>query len=154
MKMFKLLTVIILIFSFLHFVNSNCLSKCICVSESDLRCFNLELRDYSEFVSLSTKRHTIYFYKSVISLSKLTAIMPHLTNINITSDCHVIDCFSQYKTHISGCNNDYNEGIDDNDDIATTKSYVIVNNTNVTWVTAVVCVLVILMLIICITALR
>jgi hypothetical protein len=77
--------------------------------------------------------------------------MPHLTNINITSDCHVIDCFSQYKTHISGCNNDYNEAFDDN--IATTESYVIVNNINVTWVTAVVCELVIL-LIICITALR
>jgi hypothetical protein len=151
MKMFKLLTVII--FSFLEFVNSNCLSKCICVTESDLRCFNVDLKDYSEFISLSSKRHTIYFYKSVISVSKLTAIMTHLTNINITSDCHVVDCFPQYKTHISGCNINYNEGIDDN--IVTTESYVVdVNKTHVTWVTAVVCVLVILMLFICITALR
>jgi hypothetical protein len=152
MKMLKLLNIMILLIS-LKFVNTSCIKKCFCVSESELRCYNFELKDYNDFVSLALKRRIIHFYKSAISLSKLTAIMSQLTSVIIANDCHVIDCLSLYKTHIDGCNVYYNG---DNDVMTTELSSITdtMNNTNVTWITLVGCVLAILTLAICITVLR
>jgi hypothetical protein len=158
MKIMKLINLMILLF-FLKFVNSDCIKKCICFSESDLRCFNFEMKDYNDFVALASKRRNIHFYKSVISVSKLTTIMPQLYSITIAKDCHLIDCFSHYKTHISGCNDNYNEGYVTtelyNITVVTTELYnITVNNTNITWITPVGCVLVVLILALCITVLR
>jgi hypothetical protein len=111
------------------------------------------MKDYNDFVTLASKRRNIHFYKSVISVSKLTAIMLQLTSITIANDCHLIDCFSRYKTHIDGCNYYYNEG---NYVVTTELSNITdtMNNTNITWITPVGCVLAILILAICITVLR
>jgi hypothetical protein len=150
MKMMKLLNVMILIFS-LKFVNSSCIKKCICFTESDLRCYNFEIKDYNDFQSLASKRRYIHFYKSEISVSKLMAIMPSLTGITIENDCHVIDCLSRYKTHIDGCNDYYGN------DVMTTELSDITDAMkieNVIWITPVGCVLAILILAICITVLR
>jgi hypothetical protein len=150
--MIKLLNIMILLIS-LKFINTSCIKDCFCVSESELRCYNFELKDYNDFVSLALKRRIIHFYKSAVSLSKLTAIMTQLTSVIIANDCHVIDCLPLYNTHIEGCIVDYNGNID----VMTTEVYSVMdtkNNPNVTWFTLVGCVITVLTLGICVTIVR
>jgi hypothetical protein len=35
----------------LKYVNSGCVKNCICVTESELKCYNIELKDYTNCVS-------------------------------------------------------------------------------------------------------
>jgi hypothetical protein len=123
---------ILLLLVFFKFVNSGCIKDCICRSETELKCFNIERNDYNNFKSLATKRETIYFYKSTIK------------------DCHVLDCSPLYNTLIEGCD-------DDNDFTTheiTTELYNHNNNNNITWQALLGALSVILPLAICVTILR
>jgi hypothetical protein len=127
------------------------------MSESELKCYNIDLNDFSNFVSLPSKREILYFYKSTVSVSKLTKVMSKLKKVIVATDCHVLDCTPRYKTNIEGCD-------DDNVDFTTvmytmdftTVMYTMAvnNNANVIWQTLLASLSVVLTLAICITILR
>jgi hypothetical protein len=121
------------------------------VSETELKCYNIHLNDYSNFESLSSKREILYFYKSTVSVAKLTTVMSKLQKVIVAKDCHVLDCTPRYKTIIEGCDDDteYTNG-----ELSTVTITIENNNANVVWQTLVGSLSAVISLAICVTILR
>jgi hypothetical protein len=152
MKMCKFFNMIILLIC-LKYV-SGCIKNCICVSETELKCYNIQLNDYSNFESLSSKREILYFYKSTVSVTKLTKVMSNLKKVIVTKDCHVLDCTPLYTTVIEGCYNDDTEYFTNGELSSVTYTIAVNNNAIVVWQTLVGSLSWVLTLAICVTILR